>query len=125
MNDRRTRFYLDKQRGKIMGVCAGVADYTGIDVTWVRIGAVLTTILAFPPLILVYLVTGWVAPAKPRDLYLDAEEAKFWQGARVNTRRSVGELRSRFRDVDRRLADVELMVTSRNSRLADEIEALR
>lgn len=125
MHERRTRFYLDKQRGKFMGVCAGVAEYTGIDLTWVRVGAVLTTIFVFQPLIVVYLVTGWVAPAKPRDLYLDAEEAKFWQGARGNARRSVGELSSRFRDVDRRLADVELMVTSRNSRLADEIEALR
>ena len=29
----RTRFYRDKRNGKIMGVCAGIADYTGIDVT--------------------------------------------------------------------------------------------
>ena len=125
MNERRTRFYLDKARAKLMGVCAGVADYTGIDSTWVRIGAVLITLFAFPPLALVYLIVGWVAPKKPRGLYEDAEDAKFWQSTRANPRRSVNDLRSRFRDVDRRLADVETMVTSRNSRLADEIEALR
>ncbi|MES2988040.1 MAG: PspC domain-containing protein, partial [Pseudomonadota bacterium] len=30
----RTKFYLDKQNGKIMGVCAGLADYTGIEAIW-------------------------------------------------------------------------------------------
>ena len=33
----RTRFYRDKRNGKIMGVCAGIADYTGFDVSLVRI----------------------------------------------------------------------------------------
>ena len=33
-----TRFYRDKVNGKFMGVCSGIADYTGIDVLWVRIG---------------------------------------------------------------------------------------
>ena len=33
----RTKFYLDKRNGKVMGVCAGIADYTGLDVTLVRI----------------------------------------------------------------------------------------
>jgi len=33
----RTRFYRDKRNGKVMGICAGIADYTGFDVTLVRI----------------------------------------------------------------------------------------
>ena len=33
MNSPRTRFYRDKANGKLMGVCAGIADYTGFDVT--------------------------------------------------------------------------------------------
>ena len=33
----RTRFYRDKRRGKLMGVCAGIADYTGFDVNLVRV----------------------------------------------------------------------------------------
>lgn len=125
MHDRRTKFYLDKQNGKWLGVCAGVADYTGIDVTWVRIATVLTTIFAFQPLFLIYFIVGWVAQAKPLGLYDTQEEAKFWQGTRANPRRSVHGLRSQFRDIDRRLADVEVMVTSRNNRLAQEIDALR
>jgi phage shock protein C len=125
MHNRRTKFYLDKQNAKFLGVCSGVADYTGIDVLWVRVGAVFTTLFAFPPLIPLYFIVGWLAPSKPLGLYENKEEEKFWQGTRANPRRSVNEIRSRFRDVDRRLADVELLVTSRNQRLADEIEALR
>ena len=33
----RTRFYRDKRNGKFMGVCAGIADYTGFDVSLVRV----------------------------------------------------------------------------------------
>lgn len=125
MHDRRTRFYLDKQNSKFLGVCSGVADYTGVDTLWVRVATVVTTLFIFPPLIVVYFVIGWLATAKPLGLYDDAEEAKFWQGTRANPRRSVNSLRSQFRDIDRRLADVEIMVTSRNNRLAREIESLR
>src|SRR3546814_20447585 len=42
MSARRTKFYLDKQNGKFMGVCAGIADYTGIDVVWVRVAMFLS-----------------------------------------------------------------------------------
>ncbi|MEQ9663121.1 MAG: envelope stress response membrane protein PspC [Parasphingopyxis sp.] len=125
MQNRRTKFYLDKQNAKWLGVCSGVADYTGIDVLWVRVLTVLTTLFFFQPLFVVYFVVGWLAPKKPLGLYGTEEEAKFWQGTRANPHRTVNGLRSRFRDIDRRLADVEIMVTSRNNRLAQEIDALR
>lgn len=125
LEDRRTKFYRDKQNSKWLGVCSGIADYTGIDALWVRVIAVAVTLFAFPPLLFIYLVIGWLAPKKPVGMYETPEEAKFWQGTRANPRRSVNSLRSQFRDIDRRLADVEVMVTSRNNRLAQEIEALR
>ena len=129
MEPRRTRFYLDKRNGKIMGVCAGIADYTGIDVTIVRIGMVLINFMTgfFGGFgLLAYLVVGWSANDKPREFdYEDREDRKFWQKVRARPGNSVRDVRARFRDIDRRLADVELHVTSRNRRLADEIEALR
>jgi phage shock protein C len=125
MSASRTKFYLDKQNAKWLGVCSGIADYTGIDVTWVRVGMVL---LSFPThffLLVAYLVIAWVAQPKPMGLYDSAEDAKFWQGVRTNPKRSTAEVRSTFRDIDRRLADIETMYTSRNTRLADEIDSLR
>lgn len=126
MSARRTKFYLDKRNGKLMGVCAGIADYTGIDLLLVRIGVVMLTIFALGPIApVVYLAIGWLAPVKPYEFYDDPEEAKFWQGVRAKPSASVRDVRSRFRDIDRRLADVEIFVTSHNRRLADEIDSLR
>lgn len=126
MSASRTKFYLDKAHGKWSGVCAGVADYTGVDVTWVRVGLVLLTIAGgFPWTLIAYFAVAWFADTKPQGLYESPEDAKFWQGVRTNPRRSTAEVRSKFRDIDRRLADIELFYTARNTRLADEIDRLR
>ena len=125
MSASRTKFYLDKQNGKVLGVCSGIADYTGTDVTWVRVGTVLLTLATTGWVIIAYFVIGWVAQNRPYGLYEGPEDAKFWQGVRSNPKRSTAEVRSKFRDIDRRLADIEMMYTSRNSRLSDEIDSLR
>ena len=125
MSARRTSFYLDKSNAKWLGVCAGVADYTGIDLTVVRVVTVLGTLFGSGALLLAYLIIAWMAPAKPYGLYENAEDAKFWQGVRQSPSRSARDVRAKFRDLDRRLADVETFYTSRNSSLADEIDSLR
>ena len=122
----RTRFYLDKQNAKYKGVCAGISDYTGVEALWVRLGlAALTVVAQQWWLIMAYWVIAWVAEAKPIGLYETREDAKFWQGVRSNPKRSSAEVRSKLRDIDRRLADMETHFTSRNTALADEIERLR
>jgi len=121
----RTKFYLDKANGKWLGVCSGLADYTGIDVIWLRLGMVLVTFSTFPMGLIAYMLIAWLAPAKPYGLYQGPEEAKFWQGVRSNPTRSTAEVRSKFRDIDRRMADIEMYYTARNTRLADEIDSLR
>lgn len=55
-------FTLDRHNGKIMGVCAGLANRTGFDVTLVRVGLVLLTLCALGPIAVVaYLLAGWLA----------------------------------------------------------------
>ena len=125
MSASRTQFYLDKQNAKFKGVCAGIADYTGIDVTWVRVATVALAFFTHALAIAAYFVIAWVAQDKPRDLYQSADDERFWQGVRSNTKRSTTEVRSKFRDIDRRLADIETFYTSRNTGLASEIEKLR
>jgi phage shock protein C len=127
MGARRTRFYLDKRNARFLGVCAGIADYTGIEAIWVRVAMVLLTVFALGPVLpLAYLVTAWLADQKPLELYeTNPGEARFWQGVRASPSRSIRDVRSSFRDVDRRLRDIERYVTSSNSRLATEIEQLR
>jgi phage shock protein C len=126
MEPRRTTFYLDKANSKWLGVCAGIADYTGIDLTVIRIVTVLSTLfLTGGTLLFAYLIIAWMAPVKPYGLYQSSDEAKFWQGVRQSPSGSTRDVRSKFRDIDRRLADVETYYTSRNSSLANEIDSLR
>lgn len=124
---RNTRFYIDDRNKKWLGVCAGIADYTGLDVTLVRIGLVVLTIMGgFPWTLLAYWMAAWMAPQKPIELYEQRpDEQKFWQQVRTSPRRTVREVRAKFREIDRRLAAVETYVTSSNSRLAREIDNLR
>ena len=65
---RRTKFYLDKKNAKWLGVCSGIADYTGIDVTIVRIGLVAAVVLGSGAPVAIYFIAGWIAPEKPTEL---------------------------------------------------------
>ncbi len=121
---RKTKFYRNKQNGKFMGVCAGIADYTGIDVVWIRVAAILLTLMTGWALI-GYLAMGFLGEKKPAHLYTDDQDQKFWQGVRQSPGRTARDVKARFREIDRRLADVELFYTAKNTRLADEIESLR
>lgn len=57
----RGGFRLGRENAKLMGVCSGMADYFGVDVTLVRIGWALGTILGFGSLILIYIAIGLIA----------------------------------------------------------------
>ena len=122
----RTRFYRDKRNGKIMGVCAGIADYTGFDVNLVRVCFIATVFMSGGSVLPFYFIAGFVTPTKPRELdFDDREDRRFWQGVRASPARTAKDIRSRFRDLDRRLADIESYVTTENRSLAREIEQLR
>lgn len=122
----RTRFYRDKQNGKVMGVCAGIADYTGFDVALVRICFLAAVFMSGGSVLPFYFIAGWVAPTRPRELEYDgSEDRQFWQGVRASPTRAARDIRLRFKDIDRRLADIESYVTTENRSLAREIEQLR
>jgi phage shock protein C len=122
----RTRFYRDKRNGKVNGICAGIADYTGFDVTLIRICMIAALFLSSGSIIPFYFIAGWISPIKPRELdYADSEDQRFWQGVRASPARSARDIRGRFKDIDRRLADIESYVTTENRTLAREIEQLR
>ncbi|MEO6388993.1 MAG: envelope stress response membrane protein PspC [Croceibacterium sp.] len=124
MTSDRTRFYRDKQNAKLMGVCSGIADYTGVNVFWIRMAAVILA-LSTGFVIPAYFIAGMLLSKKPPHLYVDNDEQKYWQRVRQSPQRTAREIRARFRDVDRRLADVETYYVTSNPRLSAEIERLR
>jgi phage shock protein C len=112
------KFTLDKQNAKFWGVCSGIGRHLGVDPTFVRIAAVVVTLLgAFPWTLIAYGLAAWLA--KPATaLAYEGDEGRV---GRVSTK----DLRLNMRDIDRRMAEVEQYVTSSNSSLASEIEKLR
>ena len=61
----RRPFRLDKTHGKIMGVCAGLANYFGIDTVWFRAGFLTAAVIGFGSPVIIYLVIGFVADSQP------------------------------------------------------------
>ena len=57
-----TRYALDRPNRKLMGVCSGFARAFDVDVTLVRVGAVLGLFALGPLALVAYLVAGLVAP---------------------------------------------------------------
>lgn len=55
------RFVLNRPQGKVMGIAAGLADWTGIDVLVIRLALIVGTLITGPVLILLYILTGWLA----------------------------------------------------------------
>ena len=56
------RFLINRPNAKVMGVAAGLADYSGIDPTLVRLAIIAATLLTGPVMIFFYVVTGLLAP---------------------------------------------------------------
>ena len=107
------KFELDRRNGKLWGVCAGIANLTGWDVTLVRVGVVLVTLAgAFPWTLVAYGIAAFVAKPCRSERPLSLRKAS-------------PDVRDEMREIDRRMAEVESFVTSSNGRLAQEIDSLR
>jgi phage shock protein C len=58
------RFLINRGDAKVMGVAAGLADYTGVDATLIRLGFIAATLITGPVMILFYILAGLLAPAQ-------------------------------------------------------------
>lgn len=112
MNMRGNRFEVDRANGKIAGVCAGLANRTGLDATVIRVALVVVTLLgAFPWTLIAYAIAAFVGQPRRRAAYTPIAGRD--------------ESRERMRNMDLRMQAIETYVTSSNSKLAREIEELR
>jgi phage shock protein C len=109
----RRKFYLNKRDGKLMGVCAGLADYTGIDALWIRIATALLVLAGFGSLLIVYLIVGLVANKRPDRMEDGFDTPRF------------GASRGHRYDRDGMFGDVETYYSASNPRLSRELDSLR
>jgi phage shock protein C len=109
-------FEVDRENGKLLGVCAGIANATGIDATIIRVGFVLTTVFlhGFPWTLVAYGILALVGQRRGTRARHRANHAPTGEDAR-----------ERMRNLDLRMQAIETYVTSSNSRLAREIDELR
>lgn len=66
MNTRRGELYRNPARGKIAGVCAGIADYFGWETWLVRILVVSGVLFGMPFLILGYIAAWFILDKNPK-----------------------------------------------------------
>jgi phage shock protein C len=91
------RFYLDKPQAKFLGVCAGIAAYTGWSALWLRLGCVVAVLMGFGLLIPVYFIIALVATSK-----YQREEVEVFSRPR-----DISGYRSRFADIEDELRSME------------------
>jgi phage shock protein C len=111
-NGARHRLWRDRDRGIIAGVCAGIADYLGIEPIVLRLVAVLCLIFFFPPTIVVYLILAIVLRPKPPALYASADEEAFWRGVGTAPADTLNSVKRKFADLEARLGQMESQVAS-------------
>jgi len=116
------RLYRDKENAMLAGVCAGIAEYAGLNVKGTRIVyALLCLTPMFAFMIICYVVLALVLPAKPKSLYENQEQAEFWRGVSNAPSDVFGSLRHRFRELNLRLERMEAYVTSKEFQIDREL----
>lgn len=106
------RLHRDPDQGLLLGVCAGIAEYFGINRGLVRFLAVIALVLFSWLTLLVYIGLGIYLPKKPRQLRVSPEEATFWRGVSIHPRDTLSGLKQRFQTMERRIIALEANVTS-------------
>lgn len=76
------RFYRDSERGVILGVCAGLAEFFDCPVWLTRLGALVLGWFFPVTVIVAYVVTAIVTPDRPLRYSGNGDEHAFWQSRR-------------------------------------------
>jgi phage shock protein C len=108
----RYRLWRDTNRGMLAGVCAGIADYIGVEPIVVRLAAVLGLVFFTLPTIAAYVILAVVLRPKPTALYASPDEEAFWRGVGTAPADTLHSLKRKFADLETRLGYMESQVTS-------------
>ena len=132
-------FYRSSDRAVLGGVCAGIADYFGFNLRVLRLLAVIAFIFAMPVTIVAYMAAVFLIPARPgsgrascgrsqrkkptrRERRQARKEARHQAEAEPNE--AAMEVKDKCQSLDKRLADLERVITSSKYQLDREIRNL-
>ena len=117
------RFRRVSDRAMLGGVCAGLAEYFGLNL---RVTRILTAIafLAMPITIVVYIGILILVPAEVARTRRSKADEQFNKALRSSPTQTMRDVKSKFQSLDRRLARLEKHVTSPRYQLNREISDL-
>lgn len=154
MNTKRGELYRNASRGKIAGVCAGIADYFGWEAWLVRILVVSGVLFGMPFLILGYVAAWFILDKTPankshgkfcqpensshfskenakntRDCEYEQDNEHIKVKARVwqsgePPKQAFHDIRKKFGSLEKKLQGIEQYVTSSEFTVAREINKL-
>ncbi len=117
---RENRFYRSSDKAILGGVCAGIAEYFGFNLTATRFLCFLGFLFAMPMMVLAYIGAVLLIPARPSP----RKNPEFRRSVRSAPRQTMSDIRGRFKSLDRRLARLERHVTSSRYQLDKEFKNL-
>lgn len=121
----RRRLYQDRERGVFLGVCAGLADFFGFDVTLVRLITAFGAFLFFPTVLICYFALALLLPKKPPEGDSDDYSQSLRRRVRTSPHSTLDNVRYRFGELDARLQRLEKYLTSNRFKLDQEFESLK
>ena len=120
----RRKFYRNRDRAMVAGVCAGLADYFGFNLKVTRILAVISLFMATVVTLVAYFGMVFLVPAAPKSRGEPEYDPEFRQAVRSAPRQTLSDVRRRFQSLDSRLARLERYVTSPRFDLDQEFRNL-
>ena len=118
------RFFRNRDRAMIAGVCAGLADYFGFNLRVTRFLVFICLLLAPPFTLLVYFGIVFLVPAAPTLPEPPKYDPEFRRAMRSDPAATLNDVRRRFQSLDSRLARLERYVTSPRFDLDQEFRRL-
>ncbi len=120
--------YRDPQRGALGGVCAGLADYLGVEVWVVRLVAVTALIFASFLTLLLYLAAWAMMDKKPRTTAGPSHSSSQlkqhgWQQG-LMPHQALDRTAQQLDELEKRLQAMERCVTSKEYQLRRDLQRL-
>lgn len=118
----------DKAKGKIAGVCAGIAEHYNIEVWLVRIIAVTALIFSSSFVTVIYIALWFILDEKkPEPATLNTSQigvkTKVWEAGEAPTR-ALHEIQQEFQTMEKSLQRMEHYVTSNSYKIDRELNRL-
>lgn len=111
----RPRTLYRSRRGMICGVCKGIAEYWDLEVFWIRLAAVIITLLTgFWPAVLMYFIAAMIMKAEPVLPLESDEDEEFYHSYAGSRSMALQRLKRTYDNLDRRIQRLENAVTTRD-----------